>query len=116
MGQTNKTNLMEIKVNLGATDLASKSSFELIGQIVVGSLHGDVQQRQQQLHGDVQQQPVLLPAAPARLHEAGRDGPAPARPGNPIGQLATCNLDKSLVRKTKTTSTRSTTPLREPAR
>ena len=96
MGQTNKTNLMEIKVNLGATDLASKSSFELIGQIVVGSLHGDVQQRQQQLHRDVQQQPVLLPAAPARLHEARRDGSAPARPGNPIGQLATCNLDKKL--------------------
>ena len=48
-------------------------NFELIELIVAGPLHGDVQQ-----------QPVLLPAATARLHEARRDGAAPARPGNPI--------------------------------
>ena len=49
---------------------------ELIELIVAGALHGDVQQ-----------QPVLLPAATARLHEARRDGPTPASPGNPIGHL-----------------------------
>ena len=48
-------------------------NFELIELIVAGPLHGDVQQ-----------QPVLLPAATARFHEAGRDGPAAARSGEPL--------------------------------
>ena len=41
--------------------MATMLSFDLM--ITAGSLHGDVQQ------------PVLLPAATARLHEACRDGP-----------------------------------------